>query len=98
MARAILPAMHQVRLIVSGRVQGVGFRWFVRRRADELGLCGRVRNRMDGCVEVEAEGARAALEAFVAEVGRGPTAARIEHVDESWSEGPSRHRSFEIDA
>lgn len=88
--------MHQLRAVVHGRVQGVGFRWFVRRRAEAHGLSGLVRNLPDGSVEVTAEGARGALEALLDELRAGPPRARVERVDELWSEGPARHRGFGI--
>lgn len=90
--------MNRLHLVLSGRVQGVGFRWFVRGHAESLGLAGRVWNRDDGAVEVEAEGAREALERLVEAVRQGPRAARVEHVAVEWSHGPSRHRRFEIGA
>jgi acylphosphatase len=88
--------MLRVQLVIHGRVQGVGFRYFVVRRAAALGLSGWVRNRSDGAVEVEAEGPRAALETLLAALRRGPTAARVTEVDESWSEGETRHRGFRV--
>ncbi len=88
--------MHQLRAVVHGRVQGVGFRWFVSRRAEEHGLGGAVRNLPDGSVEVIAEGSRAALEAFLDELRAGPQRARVERVDEVWSEGPGSPRGFGI--
>jgi acylphosphatase len=88
--------MHQLRAVVHGRVQGVGFRWFVARRAEERGLGGAVRNLPDGSVEVIAEGAREDLEALLGELRSGPPRARVERVDELWSEGPARHRGFGI--
>jgi acylphosphatase len=69
-----------VRLIVTGRVQGVGFRDFVARRARALGLAGWVRNRSDGSVEVLAEGDASALEALRAACQGGPPAARVAEV------------------
>lgn len=56
---------------VHGRVQGVGFRWWTRARALELGLCGSASNKPDGKVEVIAEGPRAACETLLALL-RGP--------------------------
>ena len=52
------------RFLVTGRVQGVGFRWFAREAAAALGLAGWVRNRDDGAVEAEAEGSAGALDEF----------------------------------
>lgn len=88
--------MHQLRAVVLGRVQGVGFRWFVIRRAEEHGVAGSVRNLPDGSVEVVAEGARGALEALRDDLRSGPPRARVERVDELWSEGPGRYRGFTI--
>ncbi|WP_432496534.1 acylphosphatase [Kineococcus gypseus] len=57
---------------VSGRVQGVGFRWWTRSQALELGLTGRAVNKTDGRVEVVAEGPRPALEQLLARLGEQP--------------------------
>ena len=88
--------MHRVHVVVRGRVQGVGFRWFVIRRARELGVAGWVRNRGDGAVEAEAEGAREALEGFVAALREGPPSARVASLEPTWSEGAARHRGFDV--
>ena len=69
-----MPSMH---LLVSGRVQGVGFRWFVRVAGRRLGLSGWVRNRDDGTVEVAAEGAQEKLDELRRQVSRGPDAAEV---------------------
>lgn len=88
--------MPHVHLVIRGRVQGVGFRFFVAREARCLGLTGTVCNRRDAAVEVEAEGDRAALARLVTAVWRGPSAAHVTGVAESWSEGPPRHVGFHI--
>lgn len=67
---------------VSGRVQGVGFRWYVRQRADRLGLHGTVRNVPDGSVEVVAEGPHDALEELVRRLANGPPASAVASVEE----------------
>lgn len=72
----------RVRLCVSGRVQGVGFRWFVRESARALDLAGWVRNQADGTVLLEARGDRAALAALRTAVARGPSAAVVDRVVE----------------
>lgn len=69
------------RFMVTGRVQGVGFRAFVARRAAELGVTGWVRNRDDGAVEAEAQGSAAQLEAFEQAVRRGPSRSRVDQVE-----------------
>ena len=68
------------RYVVSGRVQGVGFRWFVEREAATLGITGWVRNRDDGRVEVMATGTREQLRALDARLREGPRAARVDEV------------------
>jgi len=65
------------RYIVSGRVQGVGFRYFVKRAAEDTGLKGWVRNLPDGTVEARAEGSAECLESFEAAVRRGPQFASV---------------------
>jgi acylphosphatase len=84
-----------LRAVVHGRVQGVGFRAFVQRRALELGLKGFARNLSDGVsVEVVAEGQRAALEALLAGLKIGPSAAHVESVDASWTAAGNGYSSF----
>lgn len=68
--------------VVRGRVQGVGFRWFVRERARALGLSGWVRNRDDGSVEVLAVGEDDALRQLRSLLGTGPSGARVSGVEE----------------
>jgi acylphosphatase len=69
------------RWVVSGRVQGVGFRWFVLRRAEPLGLRGWVRNLPDGRVEVVAAGPAHAVESLDADLRTGPRLSRVDHVE-----------------
>ena len=71
----------RVRLRVTGKVQGVGFRWFVRERARRLGLTGYVRNEADGAVVLEVDGPEDLVEALRTAVQRGPEAARVEAVE-----------------
>jgi acylphosphatase len=70
----------RVRLLISGLVQGVGFRWATRREATRLGLAGWVRNLADGRVEAVAEGPQAKVDELVAWCRRGPAGARVESV------------------
>jgi acylphosphatase len=72
--------MDSIHLEVHGRVQGVGFRWYVVETARELGLSGWVKNRPDGKVEIAAAGSREALDKLDAAVRSGPRGARIEEV------------------
>ena len=66
--------------IVSGRVQGVGFRFHVSRQAAVEGLHGWVRNLDDGHVEIHAEGEREALDRFEHHIGHGPPRSRVDHL------------------
>ena len=70
------------RFLVRGRVQGVGFRWFVEREAHILGVAGWVRNKADGSVEVLALGSRDQLLALRSRLRAGPRAARVDEVEE----------------
>jgi acylphosphatase len=69
------------RYLVTGRVQGVGFRWFVEREARILGIKGWVRMRSDGFVDVLASGTREQLSAFHKKLLEGPRASRVDNVD-----------------
>ncbi|MGH7663150.1 MAG: acylphosphatase [Gemmatimonadaceae bacterium] len=69
--------MSVVRLVVTGQVQGVGFRWFVRERASALGLGGWVRNRSDGAVEITVSGEAPVVDELISLVEKGPPGARI---------------------
>ena len=89
----MVPCVH---LVVRGRVQGVGFRYFVLSRADPMGIAGWVRNRADGAVEVEAEGPRPELERLVAAVTHGPAGAQVTAVEQEWSERVPCHRGFRV--
>jgi acylphosphatase len=73
-----LPA---ARFVVRGRVQGVGYRYFVLRHAEELGLAGFARNLADGSVEVMAEGAEAALGKLESLLGEGPSFSHVTAVE-----------------
>lgn len=75
----------RVDAVIRGGVQGVGFRYFVLRRAAELGLDGWVRNEPDGTVRCRAEGDRQALEALVAALRDGPSGAWVQAVDVAWA-------------
>ena len=72
--------------LISGRVQGVNFRNFVRRLARDAGLTGYAENLSDGRVEVVAEGPKAELTALLHQLRRGPTYAEVSAVDVTWGE------------
>lgn len=81
---------------VIGRVQGVGFRYFTERVAEEIGVAGYVMNRSDGSVEVMAEGARDTLEQLLKHLKQGPFGARVERVEESWGPYTGRFIGFSV--
>lgn len=70
-----------VRLIISGRVQGVWFRGWTVEKATALGLDGWVRNRADGTVEVLIVGANAQVDEMIASCRQGPRSARVDHIE-----------------
>jgi acylphosphatase len=72
--------VHTLHVRISGRVQGVGFRWFVREEARRLGLSGRVTNLSGGDVEVEAGGERSSLERLRTALQVGPAGAHVERM------------------
>lgn len=79
---------------VQGRVQGVGFRWWTRSRALELGLVGHAANLSDGRVEVVAEGPREACERLLAALRSGSTPGRVQRVTERFAEARGGVRGF----
>lgn len=90
------PAKYAFHAIVSGRVQGVGFRWSARAQALRLDLSGWVRNLPDGDVEVHAEGTREILDQFLAWLEKGPPYAHVERVD-ARAVDPCGYVSFDIE-
>ena len=85
------------RFIISGAVQGVGFRYFVLRAAARHQVLGTVRNLPDGRVEVMAEGARGAMDEFKQDLATGPTLANVTDLDETDLPVAGRFRDFRID-
>ena len=85
------------RYIVRGRVQGVGFRYFVQSEAQTLGVTGWVRNNPDGAVEVLASGSAEQLAALHGRLRTGPRAARVDQVDVEPTQAPPKLKSFRIE-
>jgi acylphosphatase len=83
------------RAVVTGRVQGVGFRFFAERAARETGVAGWVRNREDGSVETFAEGEEQAVRAYLEKLRVGPRVSRVAALQEEEA-GPAGHTTFEI--
>jgi acylphosphatase len=84
------------RYVVRGRVQGVGFRWFVEREAHMLQIAGWIRNNPDSTVEVFAQGSREQLAGLHSRLREGPRAARVDSVDVSDAEAVTGMASFQI--
>jgi acylphosphatase len=90
-------AIETRRFLVRGRVQGVGFRWFVEREAHTLGIVGWVRNNVDSSVEVLAMGTRTQLNGLRVSLQEGPRAARVDQVEESEAKPVSGLKTFRIE-
>lgn len=89
-------AMQRLDVTVTGRVQGVAFRWHARRTALRLGLTGWVRNQPDGSVRLVAEGPRPQLEQLLAWVRQGPDRAHVAQCRQTWQEATGGFHDFEI--
>ncbi len=82
--------------IVDGRVQGVGFRYFVLTAAQELHLTGWVRNRFDGSVEVMAEGPRKDLETLIFFLRKGPRSSFVSDLSTDWLPATNEFARFDV--
>ena len=90
--------MQRLEAIVSGRVQGVGFREFVRHEASTRGIAGYVRNSDDGQrVELVAEGEQTALDDLIRAIREGPRFARVENVDTRFSDAGGGFSKFSVE-
>jgi acylphosphatase len=83
-------------ILVEGRVQGVGYRDYARRRAIGLGLAGYVMNLKDGRVRVRVEGAREVIEELLRQLEKGPPLSRVTNLTTRWLLPTRRFTSFEI--
>src|SRR5437667_10063057 len=90
-------AVEARRFVVRGRVQGVGFRWFVEREAHMLGIAGWVRNNADGSVEVLAVGCSDQLSGLRSRLRQGPRAARMDAVQELEAKAVTELNTFRIE-
>jgi acylphosphatase len=82
---------------ITGRVQGVGYRFFAERVANQLGICGYVKNLWDDNVEVYAIGDEASLEEFKRHLAEGPRSARVTRIEESDEPVNNRYTRFVIE-
>jgi len=87
---------NSLHIFVSGRVHGVGFRYFIQREAVRLGLAGWVRNLPDGRVEIEAHGERESLDDLLSAARRGPQLSHVTDVVEEWRSAEATARGFSI--
>jgi acylphosphatase len=88
--------MERLHAVIRGNVQGVGFRYFIQRRARQLGLQGWVRNNDDGSVELVAEGDKPQLEQLQMAAEEGPRMARVQRVETHWSSATGGLDDFEL--
>lgn len=89
-------ALKQLQISVHGRVQGVYFRASTQREAKRLGLCGFVRNRPDGAVEIVAEGEETSIRELYGWAQKGPSMARVDRVDTRWRSFSGDFADFRI--
>jgi len=80
--RELPSGVHQIHLLITGRVQGVGFRDFTQRTAEKLGILGWVRNLASGAVELCAQGPDEKLKEFTEKVSAGPSSSKVEKVEQ----------------
>ena len=88
--------MKRLRLIVSGRVQGVGFRWAAQKAARQLGVYGYVRNLPNGDVEIVAEGDDTAVDRMTTWVRKGPTWSRVDNLQLHDLPGPAEYAAVGV--
>jgi len=88
--------MHRVHVIISGDVQGVGYRSWALQEARSRQLTGWVKNRKDDAVELVAEGSKSELDDFVKVCHHGPEVAWVQHVDVSWESVTNEFAGFEV--
>ncbi len=85
-----------VKMIVSGKVQGVSFRWFTVQIGKNMGLKGYAKNHIDGTVEIHATGNPCNLKVLIEKVKIGPPTSRVDHVEIEWGSDIIPFTNFEI--
>ena len=88
--------MKRIHVYISGRVQGVAFRWVTDDGARQLGVVGWVRNLRDGRVEVLAEAEEPTLKEFIEFLKRGPRHAKVTDIDIEWLEATGEFKRFDV--
>ena len=89
-------AIMEIHAIVKGWVQGVGFRFFAERSANQLGLTGWVRNLYNGEVEIVAQGTKENLEKYIIILQQGPRSARVKEGEAEWRTPTNEYENFSI--
>lgn len=87
--------LKRVKLIVSGRVQGVGFRYFCYKQAIKLNVKGYAKNLLNGKVEIIAEGQKKDLQNFIDMIEKGPSLSRVEKIDKIWENYIGEYKDFQ---
>jgi acylphosphatase len=85
-----------VKLLISGRVQGVGFRYYIARNAWDLNINGYAKNLFNGDVEIYAEGSKELLNEFIKRAKLGPSHALVEKTSEQWLDFKNKYDNFDI--
>lgn len=88
--------MKQAHVFISGEVQGVGYRQFVKSNARRLGICGWVRNTEDGGVEAVMQGEEAVIEELLAVCRQGPFMSEVKQLGYEWEESETVYKEFGI--
>lgn len=88
--------IHAISLVISGKVQRVGFRWWIKRQADRRGITGWVRNNEDGSVEAYLQGNKEKVEELTNQCRLGPPSSQVESVEIEFKKGTEDYRDFRI--
>ena len=86
----------KIHVVVSGRVQGVFFRYFTKENAEKLGLCGWVKNTRDGKVELVAEGEKDNLETLIGKLKEGPPMSKVKDLEIEWGDFTGGFDEFKV--
>ena len=88
--------MVRYHIVVHGRVQGVGFRYYTLQQAKTLGVRGWVKNNLDGTVEIDAQATKDKMDRFLSAVKKGSPHSRVEHLDVEERKGAKSYKSFQV--
>ena len=91
-----MPEIVGIHIMIEGRVQGVGFRYFTREQAQKLHLSGWVRNTFDGNVEAYAEGLQSDLNIWLSHLQRGPGSAFVANIKKDWTSAQGKFKNFQV--